>query len=77
MPRKPPAPSGPADYRRWRARVAALVERQSLLLGVMRERDWQRLYLRGVTPEDAVGRAQVAYYKTRPAFERRGRSEDR
>jgi hypothetical protein len=57
-------------YAEWRARAAALLERQSLLPGVTRERDWRRLYLRGVTPEDAADRAQVAYYNTRPAFDR-------
>jgi DNA-binding transcriptional LysR family regulator len=42
-----------ATYAEWRARAAALLERQSLLPGVMWERDWRRLYLRGVTPEDS------------------------
>jgi hypothetical protein len=69
--KRPPAkPASTEDYRAWKARCAALLERQSLLPGVMRERDWRRLYLRGVTPEDAPVRAQVAYYNTRPAFER-------
>jgi hypothetical protein len=69
---KPPPvkPASTEDYRAWKACCAALLERQSLLPGVMRERDWRRLYMRGVTPEDAAGRAQVAYYNTRPAFER-------
>jgi len=58
------------SYVEWKARAAALLERQSLLPGVMRERDWRRLYLRGVTPEDAADRAQTYYYNTRPAFER-------
>jgi beta-lactamase class A len=64
-----PPEAGPS-YAEWRAHVAALLVRQSLLLGVMRERDWQRLYKCGVTPEDAADRAQVAYYNTRPAFGR-------
>jgi hypothetical protein len=69
--KRPPAkPASTEDYRAWKARCAALLERQSLLPGVMRERDWRRLYMRGFTPEDAAGRAQVAYYNTRPAFER-------
>jgi hypothetical protein len=34
MPLKPPAPD-PADYRRWKSRAAALLERQGLSLGVM------------------------------------------
>jgi hypothetical protein len=64
-------PAKPAPtYAEWRARAAARLERQSLLPGVMRERDWRRLYKRGVTPEDAADRAQVDYYNTRPAFGR-------
>jgi hypothetical protein len=58
MPLKPPAPSEPA-YRRWKARAAALLERQGLSLGVMLERDWRQMYMRGVTPEDAADRAQA------------------
>jgi hypothetical protein len=54
MPRKPPAPSEPADYRIWKSRAAALLERQGLPLGVMRERDWRQLYLGGATPEQAA-----------------------
>jgi hypothetical protein len=50
------------------AHVQALLVRQSLLPGVMRERDWQRLYKCGVRPEDAG--AQVAHYNTRPALGR-------
>jgi hypothetical protein len=69
--KRPPAkPASAEDYRAWKAGCAALLKCQSLLPGVMREHDWRRLYLRGVTPEDAAGRAQVAYYNTRPAFER-------
>jgi hypothetical protein len=58
MPLKPPAPSEPA-YRRWKAHAAALLERQGLSLGVMLERDWRQMYMRGVTPEDAADRAQA------------------
>jgi hypothetical protein len=43
-----PPEAGPS-YAEWRAHVAALLVRQSLLPGVMRERDWQRLYKCGVT----------------------------
>jgi hypothetical protein len=70
MPRKPPAPSAPADYRAWKAHAAALLERQGLPPGVMRERDWRQLYIRGRSPEDAAGQAETAYYNTRPPFER-------
>jgi hypothetical protein len=50
MPLKPPAPSEPA-YRHWKARATALLERQGLSLGVMLERDWRQMNMRGVTPE--------------------------
>jgi len=58
MPLKPP-PSELADYRRWKCRAAALLQRQGLSLGVMLERDWRQMYIRGVTPEDAADRAQA------------------
>jgi hypothetical protein len=70
MPRKPPAASEPADYRRWKSRAAALLERQGLPLGVMRERDLRQLYMRGKTPEDAAREAETSYWHTRPAFKR-------
>jgi hypothetical protein len=54
MPRKPPAPSEPADYRRWKFRAAALLERQGLPLGVARERDLRKMYTGGATPEQAA-----------------------
>jgi hypothetical protein len=59
-----------ADYRTWKARAAALLERQGLPPGVMRERDWRQLYIGGKAPEDAVRQAETMYYNTRPAFER-------
>jgi hypothetical protein len=65
MPSKPPAPSEPADYRRWKSRAAALLERQGISLGVMRERDWRLLYVRGVPPEEAAEQAHTYYRNTR------------
>jgi hypothetical protein len=59
MPGKPPTPSEPADYRRWKNRCAVLLERQGLSAGVMLERDWRQMYIRGVAPEDAADRAQA------------------
>jgi hypothetical protein len=58
------------DYPRWKARCAALLERQGILSGVMRERQWRQLFITGVTPEQAVERAQLHYNNTRPPFER-------
>jgi hypothetical protein len=43
-----------ADYRAWKAHAAALLERQGILPGVMREKDWRQLYIRGKAPEDAA-----------------------
>jgi hypothetical protein len=59
-----------ATYGEWRARCAALLERQGILSGVMRERQWWQLFIRGATREDAAGRARVHYNNTRPPFER-------
>jgi hypothetical protein len=70
MPRKPSAPSEPADYRRWKSSAATMLERQGLPLGVMRERDWRQFYIRGKAPEDAVQQAETFYLNTRPALER-------
>jgi hypothetical protein len=63
MPSKPPAPSESANYRAWKARAAALLERQGLPLGVMRERDWRQLYIRGKAPEDAAQEAETLYWR--------------
>jgi hypothetical protein len=59
-----------ADYRSWKAHAAALLERQGISAGVARERDWRQLYINGATPEKAVEHVQVAYYNSRPTFER-------
>jgi hypothetical protein len=59
-----------ADYKSWKAHAAALFGRQRILSGVMRERQWRQLYIHGLTPEQAVERAQVQYNNTRPPFER-------
>jgi hypothetical protein len=72
MPLKPP-PSEPADYRRWKSRAAALLERQGLSLGVMLERDWRQMYIRGVTPGDAADRAQALLEHAR--FEQMGKAQ--
>jgi hypothetical protein len=73
MPQRPPAPSVPASYRRWRSRAAALLERQRISAAVMRERDWRQLYIRGKSPEDAARQAETAYWNARPRFERMGK----
>jgi hypothetical protein len=57
-------------YAEWRARCAALLDRQRISPGVLRERDWRRLYIKGATPEKAVDRAQTHYWNSPPPFER-------
>jgi hypothetical protein len=57
---KPPEPSESADFGRWKSRAAAMLERQRLSRGVMRERDWRRMYIGGATPEQAA-----EYWNTR------------
>jgi hypothetical protein len=59
-----------ADYRTWKAHAAALLERQGLLPGIIRERDWRQIYIRGKSPEDATRQAETSYWNTRPPFER-------
>jgi hypothetical protein len=62
--------STPPDYRAWKARAAAMLERQGISVGVMRERDWRQLFIKGATPEQAVEQVQVHYHNARPTFER-------
>jgi hypothetical protein len=60
MPTKPPAPSEPADYRRWKAHAAALLLRLGIPEGPWsRERDLRQLYIRGATPEQAAEQVQL------------------
>jgi hypothetical protein len=49
MPSKPPAPSEPADYRRWKTHAAALLDRQGISPGMMRERDCRQLFIKAPT----------------------------
>jgi len=70
MPRKPLAPSEPADYRRWKAHATALVLRLGIPGGPWsRKRDLRRLYIGGATPEQAAEQVQTSYWNTR-SFER-------
>jgi hypothetical protein len=43
------------DYRAWKAHAAALLERQGISAGVMRERYLWQLFISGATPERAAG----------------------
>jgi hypothetical protein len=65
MPRKPPAPSEPGDYHRWKAQAAALLERLGVPAGPwLRERDLRQLYISGATPEQAAEHVQTTYWNT-------------
>jgi hypothetical protein len=65
---KPAEPT--ATYVEWKTRCAAMLDRQRISPGVLRERDWRRLYIKGATPEKAVDRAQTHYWNSPPPFER-------
>jgi hypothetical protein len=54
---KPPAPSKPADCRRWKSRAAAVLERQGISPGVARERDLRKMSIGGAPPEQAAAGA--------------------
>jgi hypothetical protein len=70
MPQKPPAPSEPADYHRWKSHAAAALVRLGVPPGPWsRERDLRVLYIKGATPEQAAQEVQVTYWNTR-TFER-------
>jgi hypothetical protein len=45
-----------------------LLERQAA--GLMRERDWRQLYIRGKAPEDAARQAETLYWNSRSPLER-------
>jgi hypothetical protein len=52
----------PALRRYWNAR--------DFSVGVMRERDWRQLYIKGKPPEEAARQAETQHYNTRPPIER-------
>jgi hypothetical protein len=67
MPTKPPAPSEPADYRRWESRAAALIEGQGISAGAIPEKIWRVFYVnRQATPEKAAEEARVHYENFHP-----------
>jgi hypothetical protein len=39
-------------------------------VGVMREKDGRKLFIKGETPEQAAEHGQVYYHNTRPTLER-------
>jgi hypothetical protein len=62
-----------ATYSEWRARCAALLERQGISAGAIPEKLWRVLYVnRRATPEQAAEEARVHYenFIRRPSFAR-------
>jgi hypothetical protein len=68
--KKPRAVIFRADYRSWRAHSAALLERMGISAGVMRERDWRQLFIRGKMPEDAAREAEMLYWNQHRPLQR-------
>jgi hypothetical protein len=42
--------------------------RLGIRAGIMRERNWRQLYIKGTTPEEAAGIAQTYAYDARPTL---------
>jgi hypothetical protein len=57
-------------YAEWRAHAAALLVRQGISAGFMREKEWRRLFIRSSPPEDAARHAGTFYHNSRPFLER-------
>jgi len=72
-PKAPPPTAPPGSYAQWRERAAAVLERRGISAGVMREREWRRLFIAGVTPETAADRAETENHNRRPPLGRRSR----
>jgi hypothetical protein len=64
-------------YAEWRARCAALLERQGISAGFMREKEWRKQFIQGSPPEDVVRHAEVLYHNTRPPLERKRAGDER
>jgi hypothetical protein len=75
MPSESRRPATQADYRSWRPHATALLERQGLSLGIMRERDLRRLYTRGKSPEDAGREVEAVYWNARVPLARLRRKQ--
>jgi hypothetical protein len=51
-------------YASWKATAAVALGRQGIRPGVMREKEWRELFIRGKTPEDAARQAEMSYWNT-------------
>jgi hypothetical protein len=54
------------DYRAWKADVATEMERQhGIAASIIPEHVWTRLYIKGLTPDQAANAADLQNYYTR------------
>jgi hypothetical protein len=59
------------DYKEWAKRAAAeLEQRHDIKAATIPTRVWTRLFIRGLSPQDAAEQAAVSAYNTRSAAER-------
>jgi hypothetical protein len=55
-----------ADYAAWKIMAGAdLLKRHDVKPGIIPERVWRRLYIRGLSPQKAADQAAVSAYDTR------------
>jgi hypothetical protein len=54
MPTKRTPAEPTPTYAEWKAHAAALIERQGISAGFMREKEWRKLFIQGSPPEDVV-----------------------
>ena len=60
-----------ADYRAWKAGVAPEMERQhGIAASIIPEHVWTRLYIKGMTPEQAASASELQNYFTKDPGER-------
>ena len=60
------------DYRAWKAGVATEMERRhGIAASIVPEHVWTKLYIKGLTPEQAAKAPEVHNYVTREPGERR------
>jgi hypothetical protein len=60
-----------ADYRAWRwAAALELEQRHNVRAGIIPERVWRQLYIKGGTPQDAADQAAVSAYNKQSAADR-------
>jgi hypothetical protein len=60
-----------ADYKAWKwAAAVELVQRHNVRAGIIPERVWRQLYLKGRSPQDAADAAAVSAYSRQAAADR-------